>query len=168
MGILLGVMRERGRSQKGERLYDVKLFYRGSRVSVVGAITQQSVLAIKVLEKSMNAVEFIDFLKHDLVPNLWKGAGVVMDNLRAHKVEGVKEILEAAGAKVIYTSPYSPEFNSIEHLWWTLKSFLRQFVPQTPKSWNSCSRSLSCYVLVQNYETILLTAVAVPKRYSTF
>ena len=131
MGVLLGMMRERGRSKKGERLYDVKPFYRGSRVTVVGAISQKSILAIKVLGKSMNGDEFKEFLENDLAPKLWNGAGVVMDNLSAHKVSGVEEILEAVGARAIYMSPYSPEFNPIEHLWWTLKSFLRKFAPKS-------------------------------------
>lgn len=134
MGVLLGLMRTRGRSKKGERLYDVKPFYRGSRVSVVGAITQQSVIAIKVLGKSMNGEDFKEFLSNDLAPQLWKGAAVVMDNLAAHKVKGVKEILESVGARAIYSSPYSPEFNPIEHLWWTLKAFIRKFVPKSSEA----------------------------------
>jgi putative transposase len=56
-------------------------------------------------------------VKEDLLPNLWSGAGVVMDNLSSHKVEGVKEMIEGVGSQVIYLSPYSAEFNPIEHLW---------------------------------------------------
>jgi transposase len=131
MGILLGMMRERGRSKEGERLYAIKPFYRGSRVTVIGAISSKSVLAIKVLGKSMTGEEFKAFLKDDLAPKLWKGAGLVMDNLPAHKVKGVAEILESVGARAIYNAPYSPEFNPIEHLWWYLKAFIRKFIPKT-------------------------------------
>ena len=123
MGVLIGTTRERGRSEKGERSYDVKPFYRGSRVTVVGAISQKSILAFKVIGKSMNGEEFKEFLTNDLSPQLWERAAVVMDNLSAHKVKGVKEILESVGARAIYSSPYSPEFNPIEHLWWNLKAF---------------------------------------------
>ncbi|MBD2652054.1 transposase, partial [Synechocystis sp. FACHB-383] len=55
-------------------------------------------------------------------------------NLNAHKVEGVKEMLEAAGAKVIYLPRYSPDFNPIEHLWWELKAFIRRFRPKDKES----------------------------------
>lgn len=134
MGILLGIMRDQGRSKEGERLYDIKPFYRGSRVTVVGAISQKSVLAVKALGKSMTGEEFKAFLKDDLAPKLWKGARVVMDNLPAHKVKGVAEILESVGAKAIYNAPYSPEFNPIEHLWWSLKAFIRRFVPKTSEA----------------------------------
>ena len=56
-----------------------------------------------------------------------------MDNLPAHKVEAIVPLIEAVGAKVIYMSPYSPEFNPIEHWWSQLKAFLRQFSPTTPR-----------------------------------
>ena len=134
MGILLGIMRDQGRSKEGDRLYDIKPFYRGSRVTVVGAISQKSVLAVKALGKSMTGEEFKAFLKDDLAPKLWKGARVVMDNLPAHKVKGVAEILESVGAKAIYNAPYSPEFNPIEHLWSRLKAFIRRFMPKTSEA----------------------------------
>jgi transposase len=55
-------------------------------------------------------------------------------NLPAHKVQGVPEILNQVGAKPLYLSPYSPEFNPIEHWWWELKAFIRQFVPKTKET----------------------------------
>ena len=134
MGVLLGSMRTRGRSQKGQRAYDIKPFYRGKRITVMGAMTQNSLLAIKTIDQGMNGQNFQQFLKEELAPNLWKGAVVVMDNLPAHKVDGVKQIIENVGARVIYLSPYSPEFNPIEHLWSQLKIFLRQFGPKTHKA----------------------------------
>ena len=60
-----------------------------------------------------------------LVPCLWPGAVVVMDNLSAHKVKGIQESIEASGASVIYLSPYSPDFNPIENCWSKLKEYLR-------------------------------------------
>lgn len=131
MGVLLGIMRGRARSMKGERVYDIKPFYRGSRVTVVGAISQKKVIAMKTMGKSINGEEFLKFVQEELAPKLWKGAVVVMDNLKVHKVEGVEEMIEAVGARVVYLSPYSPEFNPIEHLWWELKAFLRRFIPKS-------------------------------------
>ena len=131
MGVLLGIMRSRARSKKGERSYDIKPFYRGSRVTVIGAITNKKVIAMKTMKQSMNGEEFKKFVQEELVPKLWKGAVLVMDNLKAHKVEGVEKMIEAVGARVVYLSPYSPEFNPIEHLWWELKAWLRRFVPRS-------------------------------------
>ena len=79
----------------------------------------------------MNGEELLKFVQEEMAPNLWKEAVVVMDNLRVHKVEGVEEMIEAVGARVVYLSPYSPEFNPIEHLWWELKALLRRFIPQS-------------------------------------
>ena len=104
MGLLLGIMRGRARSMKGEIVYDIKPFYRGSRVTVVGAISQKKVIAMKTIRKSINGEEFLKFVQEELAPKLWKGAVVVMDNLRVHKVEGVEEMIEAVGAGVVYLS----------------------------------------------------------------
>lgn len=130
MGVLLGLTRGMGRSKKGDRVYDVKPFYRGSRVTVVGAITNKSILSLKTLGTSMNGEDFKKFVEQELLPKLWKGAVVVMDNLKAHKMKGIIEMIESVGARVVYLSPYSPEFNPIEHLWWQLKAFIRKFSPK--------------------------------------
>ncbi|NEP87086.1 MAG: hypothetical protein F6K18_09715 [Okeania sp. SIO2C2] len=72
-------------------------------------------------------------MEHFLLPDLWPGAVVVMDNLPAHKLASIEHRIESVGAKVINLSPYSPDFNPIE-LWWSqLKSFLRSFSPTTAK-----------------------------------
>ena len=104
MGVFLGMMRQAARSKKGERSYDIKPFYRGSRVTVVGAISNKKVIAMNPIEKSINGEEFKKFVQEQLIPKLWKGAVLVMDNLKAHKVEGVEEMIEAAGARVVYLS----------------------------------------------------------------
>nr|RNJ64767.1 MAG: transposase [Leptolyngbya sp. IPPAS B-1204]RNJ65431.1 MAG: transposase [Leptolyngbya sp. IPPAS B-1204]RNJ65988.1 MAG: transposase [Leptolyngbya sp. IPPAS B-1204]RNJ66563.1 MAG: transposase [Leptolyngbya sp. IPPAS B-1204]RNJ66811.1 MAG: transposase [Leptolyngbya sp. IPPAS B-1204] len=131
MGVLQGMSRPRGRSLKGQRVYDLEPFYRGCRVTVVGAMSQSAVLAMQTLGKSMTGEDFKRFVSEHLVPKLWQGAVVVMDNLKAHKVEGIEQMIEAVGARVVYLSPYSPEFNPIEHLWWQLKAFIRRFVPKS-------------------------------------
>ena len=124
MGLLLGLTRSHARAAPGERAYDYKPFYRGSKVSVIGAITVSQVLAVMTLDDSMDAAAFKVYVSKCLVPQLWKGAVVVMDNLPAHKVKAmpsasfaIAPLIEAVGAKILYLSPYSPEFNPIEH-WW--------------------------------------------------
>jgi transposase len=139
MGVLLELMRTHARAASGERAYDFKPFYRGSKVSVIGAISVSKVLAVMTIDDSMDAAAFKVYVSECFVPQLWKGAVVVMDNLAAHKVEAIAPLIEAVGARVVYMSPYSPEFNPIEHwwlvslsnLWSQLKAFLRQFSPTT-------------------------------------
>lgn len=134
MGILLGIMRDMARSFAGTRAYDFDCVYRGARLNYVGAMSLAGILCLKLLPKSMSSELFKDFIKEELVPQLWEGAVVVMDNLNAHKVEGVKEMIESSGAKVIYLPRYSPDFNPIEHFWWELKAFIRRFRPKDKES----------------------------------
>ncbi len=131
MGVLLGLNRTHSRSDKGSRAYDFQPYYRGAKVSVIGAISCQKVLAVMSLNGSMDGKAYQVFVEHFLLPQLWTGAVVVMDNLPAHQVAEIKPLIEGVGASVLYLSPYSPEFNPIEHWWSQLKAFLKQFSPKT-------------------------------------
>ena len=130
-GVLLGLTRTQARSPRGSRVYDLKPFYRGAKVRVIGAISLTHFVALMTLDGSMDGDAFKVFIEKCLVPQLWSGAVVVMDNLPAHKIAAIEPMIKAVGAKVLNLSPYSPDFNPIE-LWWSqLESFLRQFSPST-------------------------------------
>lgn len=75
---------------------------------------------------ALTGERFLSYVQEQLVPHLRKGDVVIMDNLRSHKVSGVREAIESAGAFVLYLPPYSPDFNPIEMLWSKLKAFLRK------------------------------------------
>jgi transposase len=68
---------------------------------------------------------FLAYLEHVLCPHLKPGQLVVMDNLGAHKVDGVKQLIAQAGASLCYLPPYSPDFNPIEKCWAQMKQKLR-------------------------------------------
>ena len=72
VGILLGLTRSHARAKLGERAYDYKPFYRGSKVSVIGAITVSKVLAVMTLDDSMDAAAFKVYVSKCLVPQLWR------------------------------------------------------------------------------------------------
>lgn len=131
MGILLGIMRDMARSLIGTRAYDFDCVYRGKRLNYIGALAVKGILSVKRIPKSLDGELFKEYIKEELLPKLWEGAVLVVDNLAAHKVEGVKEILGAVGAKIVYLSRYSPDFNPIEHLWSELKAFIKRFRPKT-------------------------------------
>lgn len=133
MGVLLGLTRTHARSLSGSRVYDFKPFYRGAKVTVIGAISLKQVLAVMTLNGSMNGNAFKVFVQKCLLPQLWSGAVVVMDNVPAHKVKEIEPLIQSKGARVLYQSPYSPDFNPIEHWWSQLKAFLRHFSPTTSK-----------------------------------
>jgi transposase len=74
---------------------------------------------------------FLQFLDEFLVPVLKPGQVVLLDNAKAHKVEGVRERIEGAGARVLYLPPYSPDLNPIEMAWSKVKQFLRKAQART-------------------------------------
>jgi transposase len=132
-GVELGLARRYARSPQGNRVYDLKPFYRGAKVTVIGAISLTKVVALMTLNGAMDGQAFKVFVEKCLVPQLWSGAVVVMDNLPAHKLASITPLIKAAGADVLNLSPYSPDFNPIEQWWSQLKSFLRCFSPTTTK-----------------------------------
>ena len=77
------------------------------------------------VESATDGHVFLAFLQHVLCPNLKPGQIVVMDNLTAHKVDGVFDLIQQAGASVFYLPPYSPDFNPIEKCWAQVKQRLR-------------------------------------------
>ena len=124
--------RTHARSPKGTRAYGSAPRNWGDNVSTLGALSLRGTLEPMCINGSTTGPVFLAFLKHFLVPHLWPGAVVVMDNLGAHKVKGVQEQIEAAGARLLYLSPYSADFNPIEMAWSKLKTFLRATAARTP------------------------------------
>jgi transposase len=94
-------------------------------------VTMLAVLTVRGLEAPMTIAEptdgdiFLAYLEQVLCPRLRPGQVVIMDNLSAHKVEGVRQQIEAAGARLLYLPPYSPDLNPIEQAWSKLKQLLR-------------------------------------------
>ncbi|MBD1880697.1 transposase [Coleofasciculus sp. FACHB-T130] len=101
MGVLLGLTRTHARSSHGSRVYDLKPFYRGAKITVIGAISSQKVVALMTLNGSMDGAAFEVFITKCLVPQLWSGAVVVMDNLPAHKLAAIAPLIQAVGANVL-------------------------------------------------------------------
>src|SRR6185437_4280730 len=71
------------------------------------------------------------YLKRCLVPTLKRGDIVMMDSLPVHKAAGVREVIEAAGAKLRYLPKYSPDLNPIEMAFSKLKAHLRKAAERT-------------------------------------
>lgn len=69
-------------------------------------------VATMSLPGSVNTEVFVTYIREILVPQLWRGAFVIMDNLPVHKAQKIQDIIEKAGAKVIFLPPYSRLFIS--------------------------------------------------------
>lgn len=129
-GITTEMTRRYGRVQGGQRLND-STPARWRTLTVLGAVRLSGWTAAMTVEASTDADVFKAFLEHVLCPQLRPGDVVVMDNLAAHKVDGVREFIEAAGATLLYLPPYSPDFNPIEKCWAQIKQHLRRLKART-------------------------------------
>jgi transposase len=94
-------------------------------LTVLAALTLDGVLASMTIESPTDGDVFLAFVEQVLGPKLQPGHIVVLDNLGAHKVKGVRELIESRGAQLLYLPPYSPDFNPIEQAWSKLKQLLR-------------------------------------------
>jgi transposase len=91
----------------------------------------------------MDGPAFRTYVEQVLVPELRRDDVVVLDNLPAHKVTGVRDAIQAAGASLLYLPPYSPDLNPIEQVFAKLKALLRRAEPRSRESlWNTIGRSL--------------------------
>ncbi len=101
-------------------------------------------IAPMVLDGPMDGTAFLAYIEQCLVPTLKPGDLVIADNLSCHKVAGVREALEAAGATLRYLPPYSPDLNPIEQMFAKLKALLRKAAKRTVDSlWTEIGRLLS-------------------------
>jgi transposase len=129
-GVNLSFVRKMARSLKGERAYGVKP-KRSRNVSVISAISIEQVLVQWSVLGSVDGLMFEEFVATMLVPALWVGAVVIMDNCSIHKGTEVERLIKEAGATLIYLPPYSPDFSPIENAWSKLKSILRTLGART-------------------------------------
>lgn len=130
-GVNLAMTPHYARAKKGNRAYGKCPYNRGRNVTLIGAICVQAFLAPFTFEGWTNKDAFLTYVKEVLVSQLWVGACVVMDNLPAHKATAVREAIESVGARVVFLSPYSPDFNPIENCWSKVKEYLRSCQSRT-------------------------------------
>ena len=115
-------------------------------MTFLAALRQDGITAPFVIDRPMNAVIFIEYVRQCLVPTLEPGDIVNMDNLSVHKVEQVRQIIEAAGAELRYLPAYSPDRNPIEQAFAKLKAHLRKARERTiPDLYDRIGTTLDLY-----------------------
>ena len=125
------MVRLRGRAPRGERLVDYAPLGHWKTITFVGGLRQRRMTAPFVIEGAMNGPMFLAYVQQCLVPTLKRGEIVLMDNLPVHKVAGIAEAIEGAGATLIYLPKYSPDLNPIELAFSKLKAHLRKAAEHT-------------------------------------
>ena len=138
--------RTRGRAPKGERLRAGIPHGHWKTTTFVAGLRLTGMVAPLVLDGPINGVSFQAYVDQILVPTLTPGDIVIMDNLGSHKGAGVRAAVEAAGAKLLYLPPYSPDFNPIEKAFSKLKALLRKAAERTVDGlWNRIGELLPAF-----------------------
>ena len=115
-----------GRCARGERLVAKVPHGHRRTLTFVAGLRCDAIVAPCVFDGPIDGESFLAWVVQFLVPNLHPGDMVVMDNLSSHKNKAVRHAIRAAGAKLFYLPPYSPDLNPIEQAFSKLKTLLRK------------------------------------------
>jgi transposase len=138
--------RLRGRCRRGERLVGKVPHGHWKITTFVAGLRRSALTAPFVIDRPMNSAIFKVYLEQCLVPTLRAGDIVVMDNLSSHKSIEVRQIIEAAGANLLYLPPYSPDLNPIEQAFSKLKAHLRKAAERSmPALWDRIGTILDSF-----------------------
>ena len=131
------MVRTHARSLQGTRAYGAIPCSHWTRLTVLGALGTEGILAAMSIEAATDADVFCAFLDQVLLPALRQlklDAVLVMDNLSAHKAKAVRELLDRSEFRYRYLPSYSPDLNPIEPAWAKMKSRLRELAARTTEA----------------------------------
>ena len=142
-GATTKMARLRGRAPRGERCRAAIPHGHWKTTTFTAGLRRDGLAAPMLLDGPMDGDAFLAYVEKVLVPELAPGDIVVMDNLPAHKVSGVEQAITAAGARLLYLPPYSPDFNPIEMAFSKLKALLRKAAARTiPDLWDAIAKAI--------------------------
>ena len=134
--------RRYGRARRGRRVVAAVPHGHWKTTTFLAALRHDGLSAPCVFDGAINGARFLAYIEQALAPTLRAGDIVVMDNLSAHKVQGVRAAIAATGARLLYLPPYSPDLNPIEQAFAKLKALLRTAAARTVR--RSGTPSASC------------------------
>jgi transposase len=138
--------RQRGRCQRGKRLVARVPQGRWRTLTFLAALRCNRLEAPCVIDGPINGVSFLAYVEQVLLPTLSVGDIVIMDNLGSHKRQAVRRLIRAAGAKLFFLPPYSPDLNPIEQVFAKLKTLLRKADERTIEAtWRRIGSLLDCF-----------------------
>jgi len=140
-GVTTQMTRARGRAPHGTRIAEATPQGHWQVLTTLAALALRGIVEAMTVESATDGDVFLAYLEHVLCPKLQSGDVVVMDNLSAHKVAGVRELIAAYGAVLLYLPPYSPDFNPIEQCWSKIKQILRAL--KTPRCGAGCGAQMT-------------------------
>jgi transposase len=115
----------RGYAPEGERCQALRPGTRRDRLSIMAALNQNQLVAPFVYRGTCVAKVVEAWLEHSFLPTIFPGKGIIMDNAPFHNSKRICQLVEAAGCRILFLPPYSPDFNPIEHWWYKVKTAIR-------------------------------------------
>lgn len=129
-----------GRALRGQRARDAAPHGHWGVRTLIGALFGDGRTACMTIDAPTDGEIFYQYVVHILVPQLRSGNIVVLDNLRSHKQQRVIDAIQAAGARVEFLPPYSPDLNPIEKMWSKVKAILRKLAARTSEALDEAIR----------------------------
>jgi len=123
--------RAHGRCARGKRLVAKAPHGHWRTLTFLAALRCDRIDAPCVIDGPINGQSFLAYVEQLLIPTLCAGDIVIMDNLGSHKGQAVRRAIRAAGAKLLFLPPYSPDLNPIEQVFAKLKTLLRKAEERT-------------------------------------
>jgi len=142
--------RLRGRSPRGERLVHKTPHGHWKTTTLIAALGITGMRCSMVVDGAVNGDVFEAFVEQVLAPELRAGDVVILDNLSSHKRPRVRELIEAAGARLVFLPPYSPDLNPIESVFAKLKQLIRSLGCRTRDALWSAMQSILNHVTPQD------------------
>ena len=138
--------RTHGRAPRGERLIGKVPHGRWRTLTFLAALRADRIDAPCVIDGPINGDSFLAYVEQVLVPALRPGDIVIIDNLGSHRGKAVRRAIRAAGAKLFFLPPYSPDLNPIEQVFAKLKTLLRKAGERTAEAtWKRIGDLLSAF-----------------------
>jgi transposase len=135
-----------GRAPRNQRVVDAVPHGHWKTSTFIGALRCDGLTAPGLFDGAINGDAFLAYVEQVLVPTLRKGDVVIMDKLGSHKVKGVREAIEAAGASLMFIPPYSPDLNPIEQAFAKLKALLQAKKLRTVDTlWKAIGNIVDCF-----------------------
>ena len=156
MGLRTDLTRLRGWACGGERLVEAVPGGKWHTSTLVQAIGLNGVRAAMVLDGPINAPCFTGFCQWLLIPALYTGDIVVMDNLSSHRSATAIQSIEAIGARVVYLPPYSPDLNPIENIFSKVKQLFRKLRPRSFRQIVAAAKQVLNKITLDDLESVFL------------
>ena len=145
-GFTTNMVRRYGRCPIGQRLLAKAPHGHWRTTTFLAALRHDGITALMTLDGPMDGETFKAWTEQFLAPVLKPGDLVIMDNLPAHKVTGIREAIEAKDAHLLYLPPYSPDLNPIEQVFAKFKALLRKAAARTvDRLWDEIGSALRAF-----------------------